>query len=750
MERFLQPKTLDCDPNASGSDKKFNHWFRSFTFFLASIEQHNPNKLEQLVNYVSTDVYDFISDCENYDEAISVLNRLFIKPKNEVFARHVLSICRQETNENLDQYLQRLKNLAKDCNYGPVSADLHRDESIRDIFIRGLRSSSIRQRILESRNIQLQSIFDLARSLELAEEQSSSYNPTPKPDICAQTFSPKLDKGASTSSLTRPLISGSEPEDLDVIASSTERCFFCGSNRHPRSKCPAREATCKACGKRGHFKRVCRSTSTYIPKPTAAILSSITLAASPECLSTATINVSVNGLPLQALVDTGSSESYISSSVVRHNQWKYQTSYSHISMASSKLQTCTKGHCFVTLTYKDTEYHKIKLAILDDLCSDVLLGHDFLKQHKQLVISFNGDKPPLKVCGLLAAKVKPPQLFAHLTHNCKPIATKSWRHSSLDQQFIEREINRLLKEGIIEPSISPWRAQVLVSSNSQSKRRMVIDYSQTINRFTQLDAYPLPRMDHMIEKIAQYEFFSTLDLKSAYHQIPIQDADKAYTAFEACGRLYQFRRIPFGVTNGVACFQRVMDNIIQNANLKDTFAYVDNLTVCGNSESEHNANLQAFFSAAKTYGLTFNNSKSTIASNEIRLLGYEVSKGTIRPDPERMRPLRELPLPTDKKTLQRVIGMFAYYSPWIPKYSDKIHPLISNRTFPLPADCQETFDRLKRELENAAVVSVDPSLPLTIETDASDVAIAATLNQQGRPVAFFLELYPQLNAIMLL
>ena len=104
-------------------------------------------------------------------------------------------------------------------------------------------------------------------------------------------------------------------------------------------------------------------------------------------------------------------------------------------------------------------------------------------------------------------------------------------------------------------------------------------FHKLINRFTQLDAYPLPRIDEIVNKVAKYKYFSTLDLKSAYHQIPICDRDKAYTAFEAAGRLYQFCRLPFGLTNGVACFQRVMDEFISSNGLTDTFDFFDDITV---------------------------------------------------------------------------------------------------------------------------------------------------------------------------
>ena len=149
---------------------------------------------------------------------------------------------------------------------------------------------------------------------------------------------------------------------------------------------------------------------------------------------------------------------------------------------------------------------------------------------------------------------------------------------------------------------------------------MVIDYSQTINRFTLLDAFPLPRMNEMIGEIAKYRMFSTLDLKSAYHQIAIRPRDKLYTAFEANGRLYQFCRTPFGVTNGVASFQRIVDQIITDEKLEGTFTYIDNVTVCGHNRKEHDENLRRFMSAVDKYNLTLNDDKCSFGQVKINLL----------------------------------------------------------------------------------------------------------------------------------
>ena len=116
-------------------------------------------------------------------------------------------------------------------------------------------------------------------------------------------------------------------------------------------------------------------------------------------------------------------------------------------------------------------------------------------------------------------------------------------------------------------------------------------------------------MDDLAQRVSKYKLFSTIDLKSAYHQIGIKECDMPYTAFEANGNLFHFKRLPFGVTNGVACFQRLMDNLIRENNLEGTFAYLDNVLICGSTKEEHDRNLAAFMNISKELNLTFNNDK---------------------------------------------------------------------------------------------------------------------------------------------
>ena len=298
-------------------------------------------------------------------------------------------------------------------------------------------------------------------------------------------------------------------------------------------------------------------------------------------------------------------------------------------------------------------------------------------------------------------------------------------------------MKRLLREGIIEPSLSPWRAQVVVTKDENHRKRLAIDYSQTINRFTLLDAFPLPRISDMVNKIAQYRVFSTTDLRSACHRVPLKDEDKPYTAFEARGSLSQFTRLPFGVTNGVAWFQREMMKFVDENDLETSFPYLDNVTICGKDQEDHDANMEHFLEAAKRKNLCYNTEKCIFSTQRLPVFGYIIEEGTIRPDPDRLRPLRELPIPHDSKSMSRCLGLFSYYSQWIPRFSDRIKPIASCKSFPLPPPAVEAFESLKKTIEDAVVTAIDETIPFEVETDASEVALAATLSQNGKTVAFF-------------
>ena len=733
MDKFLRPERFAVDPSSPSAGKEWRHWHTTFTHFMDAIQGQNPDELKTLINFVSHSVYEYIADCTTYPEAISTLKALYEKKTNEVYARHLLATRRQQPSENVDQYLLFLRLLAKDGGFQAVSAEEHCQQSIRDAFIAGLLSPPIRQRLLENTTLDLQSAYSQARAFESAQKDAETFT-HPIPVHSTMT---------NPNSTHPPLHSSSMFEPIDSVSAHVKfsSCNYCGGRRHVRSLCPAKDAECHNCSKKGHFAKVCRSenmpkSAKKITATTQATIATVS-GGSQQLLAKALVPVTIGNHQLTALADSGSSESFVSERIVAKLSLEISPCDASITMASTSFSSPVLGKCSVTILLLGATYENVRLCILKNLCCDILLGQDFMRRHESIAITFGGPLPPLTICNLVAMKLNPPSLFANLSPSCRPIAIPSRRHTTAEADFIKDEVKSLLKEDIIESSDSPWRAQVLITSSERHKKRMVIDYSQTINRFTSPNAYPLPRIDDLVSKVSNYKIFSTLDLKDAYHQMEILQEDKPYTAFEASGKLYQFKRLPFGLTNAVSCFQRAMNDLIEANSLEGVFAYLDDVIVCGSDESHHDQNLQLLLDTFKRHNITLNEGKCHIKQRSINFLGYTISDGTLKPDAERLQPLRDFPIPTDSASLRRCIGLFSYYSKWIHGYSDKIRPLASCESFPLSPEAIDAFGKLKDSIQKAATHAIDESLPFVVETDASDVALAATLSQDGRPVAFF-------------
>ncbi|GCB74003.1 hypothetical protein scyTo_0003087 [Scyliorhinus torazame] len=206
----------------------------------------------------------------------------------------------------------------------------------------------------------------------------------------------------------------------------------------------------------------------------------------------------------------------------------------------------------------------------------------------------------------------------------------------------------------------------------------------------------------MVNQIAQYRVFSTVDLKSAYHQLPICKSNRPYTAFEADGRLYHFLRHQrgFGLPKGDGPTGRPV-------RFAGHVPYLDNVTIYGHDQQDHDANLAKFLRTTTLLNLKYNKEKCVFRTNRLTILGYVVQNGVLEPVPDRMRPLMELPLPHCPKALKRCLGFFSYYAQWVPNYANKPRPLIQSTHFPLMAEAQQAFARVRADIAKAGMHTVD-------------------------------------------
>jgi len=187
----------------------------------------------------------------------------------------------------------------------------------------------------------------------------------------------------------------------------------------------------------------------------------------PSSLSKSSGVVRVCGREVRVLFDSCSSESFIHLRLVSSLKLKVRPSKT-ISMAASAFSTEVKGRTCVNIRSQGQDYTGVRLGVLDHLCCDILLGTDFQAQHSSVDFKFGGNNTTLTACGFTTLRTKSPTPFKNLTADCHPVAVESRKYSQEDRAFINEEMRRLLKEGIIEPSQSPWHAQVVVVKGEKS------------------------------------------------------------------------------------------------------------------------------------------------------------------------------------------------------------------------------------------------------------------------------------------
>ena len=294
---------------------------------------------------------------------------------------------------------------------------------------------------------------------------------------------------------------------MSAVPNRVSACFFCSSQVRHHRKCTARDAVCCKCQNVGHYSKVYKRGHQKAPSATVSTSAfHPTLHATqqaPDCLSFAVTEAIVGDKQLSVLIDPRSSLSYVNESTAKILCLSTHKSSLKVSMVVDPLQGTISRHCFVEVTLQGVVYNSVYLGVMKDLCYDLFLGKAFQRQHRRVIFEYDGTKPELVVsslppqtCAVAAAKPERPSLFDNLKPDCRPVSIPSRRYSGPDAAFIEWEVKRLYMNGIIRPSKSTWHAQPVVAINQETgKQRLCMDYSQTINLCTVLDAFPFPRIE---------------------------------------------------------------------------------------------------------------------------------------------------------------------------------------------------------------------------------------------------------------
>ncbi|UYV65154.1 hypothetical protein LAZ67_3003351 [Cordylochernes scorpioides] len=319
------------------------------------------------------------------------------------------------------------------------------------------------------------------------------------------------------------------------------------------------------------------------------------------------------------------------------------------------------------------------------------------------------------------------------TNSEKIITIRPYRVPICDQQEIRNQIQQMLENGIIEQSFSPFSSPVTLVTKRDKTKRFCIDYRK-VNELISSDVHPLPRIEDILDHLAQAKYFSTADISSAYCQVPIHPDSRPLLAFATFEGLYQPTRLPFGLKTSPQIYERAISQVLQRHGLDCVAHYFDDFIIYSNTLEEHQNHLRQFFAFCEAEKLQLNFAKCEFFKQSINFLGYTITAGTITPLTRNTDIIHAIKQPHNRKTLQSFLGAVNVYNKFIPEYARLRAPLNNllkkDVVWNWNEACQEAFIDLKGNLTQHPILHLyKEGLPCQVYCDASTLGIAGILKQ---------------------
>lgn len=749
MEFFKPPGEMSFSTgNVAETWKRWRSKFENYLLATEKSGKDERTKIAICLNLLgdeAVDIYNTFKLAETglkLDDVLQKFEDYSVPRKNVVFERFKFFSCNQQEGQGVDAYVTQLKTLAAACEF-----DNQEETLIRDRVVLGLRDSALQERLLREPQLSLKKALEFVRATEVSREQSKTIQ---EPSSSAVNV------------VKKKTFSKHDPKPPQ----NEYNCNKCG-RVHKKRECPAYNKLCNNCKQKNHFALMCKNKRKNLQvnmKKGSKLVNAIQNEESVQNIPSIyidTVNINnntekewtktilVTGKPIEFKLDTGAEANILPLSIcsklkLYNNDQLIKTDVVLISYGNHKLKpegqvslTCSTDKCKnISLQFEIVDVESRPILGLNACVKLGLIKRiDQIRfqTKEQILTSY---EEVFKGLGCFPGEPYKITLKEEVT----PVINPPRRVPQALHELLKQTLTALESQGIITQVNKPtdWVSSLVVVEKPNGKLRICLD-PRNLNKAIKREHHIIPSSEEIISRLEGKEYFSVLDLKEGFWQVPLDSQSSDLCTFHTPFGRYKFNRIPFGIISAPEVFQKRNQKMF--GDIKGVEIYFDDLIVAGVDKNDHDKILHQVLERARENNIKFNPDKFQFGVQEVKYMGLIISKDGIKADKSHVRAINELETPTNKSDIRRLLGMVNFLSKFLPNISKLTAPLrelLKNSVeFQWSWEQEKAFSDIKKLISSAPALKVfNSAKEIVIQCDSSKDGLGVCLMQEGHPVSY--------------